>query len=77
MEHLTKLSLAELLIVLEDFENEISDDEEYSEVEHLQLCNLIGEIQSRCPLEPFRGLPWTIWDFYFNLHFLGELELEN
>lgn len=77
MENLTDYSLAELIRILENFENVLPDLEFRHEVEHLRYCNLIGEIQSRCPLEPFRDLPWTIWDFYFNLHFLGELDLEN
>jgi hypothetical protein len=76
MVNFTKWTLAELIRELENFENEFSDSDE-DEVEHLQYRKLLGEIQSRCPLEPFRGLPWTIWDFYFNLHFLGELGLEN
>jgi len=64
----TMMSLEELLERLSNFDQDFDKLEEHI-VEHLYV-DLIIEIIDRCPLRPFMDLPWTEYDFHFNLIFL-------
>jgi hypothetical protein len=65
----TGMNLAELLWMLENYENLDDGTLEEETVKH-QYLELIAEIQSQCLFAPFEERPWTYWDFQFNQIFI-------
>jgi hypothetical protein len=57
--------------------NNIRSDSQESIPQREELLeDLILEIIDRCPFRPHEGLPWTPYDFQFNLIILEELDLD-